>query len=80
MSAPTDREIVRAVTRAVAGKDKDAAVFVVEGEKVRRVPVTAGEVRDVDTLVTQGLKGGETLVLSPGDKLRDGARVLPKKS
>jgi RND family efflux transporter MFP subunit len=67
-------------TRALAGKDKDAAVFVVEGEKARRVPVSAGEVRDVDTLVTQGLKGGETVVLSPPDTLRDGARVVPKKS
>jgi len=67
-------------TRSVQGKDKDSAVFVVEGEKVRRVPVGVGEVRDVDTLVTQGLKGGETVVLSPGDSLRDGARVVPKKS
>jgi RND family efflux transporter MFP subunit len=67
-------------TRAVRGKDKDSVVFVVDGEKVRRVPVSIGEARDVDTLVTQGLKGGETVVLSPGDSLRDGARVVPKKS
>jgi hypothetical protein len=67
-------------TRAVQGKDKDAAVFVVEGGKARRVAVTAGEVRDVDTLLTQGLKGGETVVLSPPDKLRDGAKIVPKKS
>jgi len=67
-------------TRAVQGKDKEAAVFVVEGGKARRVPVTAGEVRDVDTLLTQGLKGGETVVLSPSEKLRDGAKIVPKKS
>jgi RND family efflux transporter MFP subunit len=67
-------------TRAVAGKDKDSAVFVVEDGKARRVPVTAGEVRDVDTLLTQGLKGGESVVLSPPESLRDGAKVVPKKS
>ena len=44
------------------------------------MPVTAGEVRDVDTLVTQGLKGGETVVLSPPAGLRDGGKVVPKKS
>jgi hypothetical protein len=67
-------------TRAVVGKDKDAAVFVVSDGKAQRVPVTAGEVRDVDTLVTQGLKGGETVVLSPPEGLRDGGKVVPKKS
>jgi RND family efflux transporter MFP subunit len=67
-------------TRAVAGKDKDAAVFVVVDGKAQRVAITAGEVRDADTLVTQGLKGGETVVLSPPEGLRDGGKVVPKKS
>ena len=67
-------------TRAVLAKDKQSVVFVVEDGKARRVVVTAGEVRDVDQLITQGLKGGETVVLSPSDKLRDGARVTIKKS
>jgi RND family efflux transporter MFP subunit len=67
-------------TRAVSGKDKDTAVFVVADGKARRVAVTAGEVRDVDTLLTQGLKGGESVVLSPPESLRDGAKVVPKKS
>jgi RND family efflux transporter MFP subunit len=67
-------------TRAVAGKDKDAAVFVVVDGKAQRVAITTGEVRDVDTLVTQGLKGGETVVLSPPEGLRDGGKVVPKKS
>jgi RND family efflux transporter MFP subunit len=67
-------------TRALSGQDKEAAVFVVEDGKARRVAVTAGEVRDVDTLLTQGLKGGESVVLSPPPSLRDGAKVVPKKS
>jgi hypothetical protein len=67
-------------TRAVAGKDKDTAVFVVVDGKAHKQAVATGEVRDVDTLVTTGLKGGETVVLSPPDTLRDGAKVVPKKS
>ncbi len=46
--------------------------------KARRVAIVAGEERDVDQLVTKGLDGGETVVLSPPAKLRDGARVVAK--
>jgi RND family efflux transporter MFP subunit len=67
-------------TRAVQAKDKESAVFVVVDGKARRVVVKAGEVRDVDQLIESGLKGGETVVLSPPDSLRDGARVANKKS
>ena len=67
-------------TRAVATKDGKSAVYVVTDGKAQRVEITAGEVRDVDQLVTKGLKGGETVILSPSDKLRDGARVTIKKA
>ena len=67
-------------TRSVATTDGKSAVFVVEGDKVRRVAVTVGEVRDVDQMVSAGLKGGETVVLGPGDKLKDGSRVTVKKN
>ncbi len=63
--------------------DKRAAengtVFVVVDGKAQKIEVTLGEVRDVDQLVTKGLKGGETVILSPPVKLRDGARVTIKK-
>ena len=66
--------------RAVVTKDGMSAVFVVVDGKASRVDVTAGEVRDVDQMVTKGLKGGETVVLGPSDKLKDGSRVTVKKS
>ena len=66
--------------RAVVTKDGKSAVFVVADGKASRVEVTAGEVRDVDQMITQGLKGGETVVLGPSDKLKDGSRVTVKKS
>ncbi len=67
-------------TRAVVTKDGKSAVFVVDGDVARRVEVKAGEVRDVDQMISSGLKGGETVVLSPSDKLRDGSRVMVKKT
>ena len=66
-------------TRAVLAADGKNAVFVVQGDKVERIEVTAGEVRDVDQLISSGLKGGETVVLSPPAKLKDGSRVTVKK-
>jgi RND family efflux transporter MFP subunit len=75
------REGVWVPTRAIAGKDKDAAVFVVDAEnRLRRVAVVLGEKRDADQLVTRGLKGGEQVVLGPFERLHDGARVVAKKS
>ena len=75
------REGVWVPTRAIAGKDKEVAVFVVAADGVaRRVPVVLGEKRDADQLVTKGLKGGEQVVLGPFDQLRDGARVTTKKA
>ena len=67
-------------TRAVATKDGKSAVYVITNGKAQRVEITVGEVRDVDQLVTKGLKGGETVILSPPDTLRDGARVKIKKA
>jgi RND family efflux transporter MFP subunit len=66
-------------TRAVVTKDKASWVFVVDGDKARRVDVVTGDVRDVDQRITSGLKGGEVVVLAPPDGLRDGARVAVKK-
>ncbi len=66
--------------RALVGSGANAAVFVVEGEQVRRVAVTPGDKRDADVLVSRGLKGGETVVLSPPAGLKDGQRIAVKKS
>ena len=65
-------------SRAVATADGKAQVFVVVDGKAKAVAVIAGETRDADQLLTGGLKGGETVVLSP-DKLQDGQRVVAKK-
>ena len=66
-------------TRAVQTSEGKSKVFVVEEDKVKSVAVTAGEVRDVDQMISAGLKGGETVVLSPPKGLKDGSRVTLKK-
>ena len=67
-------------SRAVVTADGKSSVFVVQGDKVARIAVTVGELRDVDQMISAGLKGGETVVLSPPEKLKDGSRVTVKKS
>lgn len=66
-------------TRALATRDGKPVVFVVTDDKVAMLPVTTGEVRDVDQMISAGLKGGETVVLAPPDALRDGSRIAVKK-
>jgi RND family efflux transporter MFP subunit len=69
--ATVDRMAIRVPATAV----RDGAVFVVENGKAlrRTVVVVKGTGRDVE--VTQGLIGGEDLIVSPPEALQDGARV-----
>ncbi|MEI2453708.1 MULTISPECIES: efflux RND transporter periplasmic adaptor subunit [Lysobacter] len=60
---------------ALAQRDGRDVVFVVEGEKARQTAVTLGRKLGEDREVTQGLSGGETVVLTPPDRLSDGAAV-----
>jgi RND family efflux transporter MFP subunit len=65
-------------SRAVVTAEGKSHVFVVTDGMAQRVEVKAGEVRDVDQRLESGLKGGESVILSPPAKLRDGARVTVK--
>jgi len=65
-------------SRALQGRGSDSAVFVIEDGRATRVAVEVGEVRDADRLVTRGLREGQQVVLSPSERLRDGARVSVK--
>jgi RND family efflux transporter MFP subunit len=64
--------------RAVVTAEGASHVFTVTDGRVARVPVTLGEKRDTDQQVLTGLKGGETVVLSPPEGLGDGDRVATK--
>ncbi len=64
--------------RAVVTADGASHVFTVTDGRTTRVAVTLGEKRDTDQQVLTGLKGGETVVLSPPKGLGDGDRVATK--
>ena len=64
-----------------AGAGNRGHVFVLaEDDSVRRVDLQLGEVANGERRVLAGLKGGETVVLSPPDALQDGVRVTRKTS
>jgi len=55
------------------------AVFVVSGKRARLQPVKVGRASASETQVLDGLKNGDAVILYPGDRVRDGARVKPVK-
>ncbi|WP_423195562.1 MULTISPECIES: efflux RND transporter periplasmic adaptor subunit [unclassified Cupriavidus] len=72
---PEDRKPVVAVQpAAVVTRDGKQVVFVIRDGKASEVPVTTGA-KVGDLIAVQGVKVGDTLVLSPDDKVRDGTRV-----
>ncbi|MYN15459.1 efflux RND transporter periplasmic adaptor subunit [Rugamonas sp. FT107W] len=77
---PEDRQAVTAVQpAAIATRDGKPVVFVLDGEKVRQVPVTQGR-KIGDLTEVKGVKPGDKVVLAPDAKLHDGAAVsLAKK-
>lgn len=54
---------------------KDGAVFVLDGERVRRRAVRLGVQGAETSEVLEGVKPGDRLVLSPSAELKDGGRV-----
>lgn len=61
--------------RAVLERDGGTLVFVVRDDRVRLVPVEAGERRDADRQVLSGLSAGDAVVVAPPAALADGDRV-----
>jgi len=77
-------DVVLAPSRAVlmttrTDEDRSAAVFVRDGERVRRVPVQLGRRYPAEgesrVEITRGLEGGEEVVVQGQHLLRDGALV-----
>ena len=63
---------------AIVGGSGAAAVFVVDGDRVRRVPIETGDSRQGAIVVVSGLDGSERLVVRPDAGLRDGAKVTTR--
>ncbi len=62
---------------AVQGEGEKSAVFLIEGERLKRVPIVLGQ-QNLGTgmaEVTSGLEAGARILISPTDQAKDGERV-----
>lgn len=76
--APAGRRQVVAPANAIVTRDGGTKAFeIVDGVVKVRAVTTAGT-RGPDVVVSQGLNGGETLVASPPEALKDGDKVRVK--
>ncbi|HEY0504367.1 MAG TPA: efflux RND transporter periplasmic adaptor subunit, partial [Lysobacter sp.] len=73
--APAQKPGVLAPAAAIVAREGKQVAFVVAGERAQRREVTVGRSLGEDREVTQGLAGGETVVLDPPASLADGDRV-----
>ncbi len=69
------RNAVRAPTDALVRDGDGWAVFVVQGGRARLTPIALGDGGDDYRAVSSGLRGGEQVILFPGDAMADGAYV-----
>jgi hypothetical protein len=70
--------VVLVPKEAVVTRDGKPTVFLVREDKALARPVVLGTERQGQVIVKDGLSGGETLVLSPAEGLKDGAAVRVK--
>ncbi|RQR47747.1 efflux RND transporter periplasmic adaptor subunit [Burkholderia sp. Bp9140] len=78
-ASPQDRQPVTAVqASAVVERDGRPVVFVVKDDTVHAAAVTTGT-RIGELVAIRGVKPGDMVVLAPGAKLKDGAKVTVAK-
>ncbi len=75
-------EPVRVVSPAagVVERGGRAVVFLLEGDRVREVAVDVGSREAGRVVISSGLSGGESIVLSPPEDLKSGGRVRIKEA
>jgi RND family efflux transporter MFP subunit len=73
-----EKPVVAVQAASVVTRGGRQVVYVVKDDRVRETPVTPGA-RIGELVAVQGLRAGVTVVLAPGDKLADGARVSMAK-
>ncbi|HTV24894.1 MAG TPA: efflux RND transporter periplasmic adaptor subunit [Polyangiaceae bacterium] len=68
-------QVLQVPALAVFRQGGGSAVFGLEGDRARLVPLTLGHRGDAQLEVTAGLEPGDTVIVHPGDRVKDGARV-----
>lgn len=69
-------DVLQVPTGALYRAGEGWAVFVVAGGRVRERAVTLGRQAGLAAEIRAGLQAGERVVVHPGDRLRDGLRVV----
>lgn len=70
-----ERPLAAVPTSALVKKDEVARVFAVVNKRIEERIVQTGAERDGRTAVLSGVKVGDSVVVSPGPDVRDGAQV-----
>jgi HlyD family secretion protein len=70
-----EEDVVKVPESALFRQGEAWATFAVDGGHARPRPVRVGESNGLETVVEEGLKPGERVILHPGDAVRDGVRV-----
>ncbi len=70
-------EALRAPTGALFQRGSIWQTFVVDGRRARLREVKVGRSNGLETEVIDGLRVGDQVVVYPGDKVEDGARIAP---
>jgi len=65
---------------AVHIREADTGVYTVEKNVARWRPVTIGQAEGRQVRIVSGLKGGETVIVTPDPRLQDGGRVQPRNN
>jgi HlyD family secretion protein len=68
-------EVVQVPTGAVFRHGNGWAAFEHEGDEARLIPVGVGRRGEADVEITSGLDVGDSVVVYPGDRVKDGAEV-----
>lgn len=71
---------LRVPASAVVQRDGAEVVFLVEGGRLRRAPVTVGAQMGDEVALSAGPPAGSQIVAAPGPRLTDGARVRVKEA
>jgi HlyD family secretion protein len=62
---------------AVAEKDDQSYIYIIEKNQAKRIPVQIGLEGDLSIEIISGLEKGATVILNPPDDLEDGQAVKP---
>ncbi|WP_077730767.1 efflux RND transporter periplasmic adaptor subunit [Methylocaldum sp. 14B] len=65
---------------AIVTRGPDSVAFVLDGNRVKEVPVDTGERIGEWVVVKNGLKAGDRVVLSPSEKIKDGTEIRVREA